>query len=155
MGLLDYRYLFEQMVSVYVDKEVSDEITSFRESEALLLLDEEKARPKWKPEMLPTIESGDADGWHRAVGRLINSLMDAYSDTGLPLPLVAAVTHLKETASGTIFSTSGVLYPKTLGRCPIQTGRDFCNGGGSSYQAVGGGWAYRAYRLSGDFKRLG
>ena len=62
MGLLDYRYLFEQMVSVYVDKEVSDEITSFRESEALLLLDEEKARPKWKPEMLPTIESGDADG---------------------------------------------------------------------------------------------
>lgn len=114
MGLLDYRYLFEQMVSVYVDKEVIDKIDRFRESEALLLLGEAEARPKWKPEMLPTIESGDADGWHRAVGRLINSLMDAYSDTGLPLPLVAAVTHLKETASGTIFSTSGVYTRKRL-----------------------------------------
>lgn len=114
MGLLDYRYLFEQMVSVYVDKEVIDKIDRFRESEALLLLGEAEARPKWKPEMLPTIESGDADGWHRAVRRLIDSLMDAYSDTGLPLPLVAAVTHLKETASGTIFSTSGVYTRKRL-----------------------------------------
>lgn len=114
MGLLDYRYLFEQMVSVYVDKEVIDEINRFRESEALLLLGEAEARPKWEPEMLPTIESDDADGWHRAVGRLINSLMDAYSDTGLPLPLVAAVTHLKETASGTIFGVSGVYTRKRL-----------------------------------------
>ena len=114
MGLLDYRYLFEQMVSVYVDKEVVDEINRFRESEALLLLGEAEARPKWEPEMLPTIESSDADGWHLAVGRLIDSLMDAYPYKGLPLPLVAAVTHLKETASGTIFNTSGVYTRKRL-----------------------------------------
>ena len=113
-GLLDYRQLFEQMVSVYADKEVVDEIARFQESKALLLLDEAEARPKSAPGMSPAIGSDDAEGWQRAAERLLACLTDAISRTKLSSQLAAAAAHLKETISGTMFSAFGVYTRKCL-----------------------------------------
>lgn len=112
MNLLDYRQLFEQMVSVYREKEIADEIARHRKIEALRLLGKADERPEAAPDMVlgtvPTNWSGGIDGWHRAIERLIGSLMDAFPDTGFPLPLAAAAEHLEDVASGTVFDTSGV-----------------------------------------------
>lgn len=113
-GLLDHRRLFEQMTSVYADNEVVDEITRFQESEALRVLREAETRPKSAPGMLPTIGSGDAEGWQRAAGRLLAHVIDAFSRTNMPPQLAAAAAHLKETTLGTIFNTFGVCTRKRL-----------------------------------------
>ena len=103
MNLLDYRQLFEQMVSVYRGKEIADEIARHRKIEALRLLGKADGRPEAAPDMVlgtvPTDWSGGVDGWHRAIERLMGSLM---------LPLAAAAEHLEDIASGTVFDTSGV-----------------------------------------------
>ena len=118
MDLLDYRQLFEQMVSVYKEKEIADEIALHRGTEALWLLDKAEGRPETAPDMVlgtvPTDWSGGVDGWHRAIERLIGSLMDAFPDTGFPLPLAAAAERLEGIASGTVFDTSGVYTRKLL-----------------------------------------
>ena len=114
MGLLDHRRLFEQMVSVYANKEVVNEINRFQESEALRVLGEAEARPKSAPGMLPSIRSNDAEGWQRAAERLWAHVIDAFSRTDMPPRLAAAAAHLKETTLGTIFNTLGVYTRKRL-----------------------------------------
>lgn len=118
MELLDYRQLFEQMVSVHKEKEIADEIAHHREIETLRLLGKADERPEAAPDMVlgtvPTNWSGGVDGWHRAIERLIGSLMDAFPDTGFPLPLAAAAEHLEDVASGTVFDTSGVYTRQNL-----------------------------------------
>ena len=108
MGLLDHRRLFEQMVSVYANKEVVNKINRFQESEALRVLGEAEARPKSAPGMLPAVASRDAEGWQRAAERLWAHVIDAFSRTDMPPQLAAAAAHLKKTTLGTIFNTLGV-----------------------------------------------
>ena len=114
MDLLDHRRLFEQMVSVYADKEIADKISYYRDSEASSIVRLAETRPEEVPDMKLSDKIKDKVGWHRAAARLLNGLKAAFPDGNMPVPLFGAAAHLRETAESMVFDTYGVYTRRNL-----------------------------------------
>lgn len=114
MGLLDYRYLFDQMVSVYDNKEIASEISYYRDSEVFYLIKLAEMKPEKVPDMALSDKIDDDVGWHLAAACLLNSLGTAFPDGNMPAPLFKAAAHLRDTAESMVFDTYGIYTRRRL-----------------------------------------